>query len=109
MITAKHQAWAEFLFDHYLRRLISKHFYSLHLLGNLPEIETEKPIFFLTNHSTCWDGFLIYKFSKHFYKRSLYLLILEKELVKYSFFPRVGVYSIQLGHPKKVLESLRYT
>jgi 1-acyl-sn-glycerol-3-phosphate acyltransferase len=109
MITAKHQPWAEFIFDHYISRLISKHFYSLHLLGNLPEIVPGKPIIFLTNHSTWWDGFLIYRLNKHFYKRPLYLLMLEKELVKYSFFSRVGAYSIQPGHSKKVLESLRYT
>lgn len=109
MIAAKHQAWAEFLFDHYINRLISKHFYSLHLLGNLPEILPEKPIIFLPNHSSWWDGFFIYKLNKYFYRRSLYLLMLEEELVKYPFFSRIGAYSIQPGYPKKVLESLRYT
>jgi 1-acyl-sn-glycerol-3-phosphate acyltransferase len=109
MITAKHQAWAEFLFDHYTSRLVNKHFCSLHLLGNFPEIVLGKPILFLPNHSTWWDGFLIYRLNKYFYKRPLYSMMLEKELLKYPFFSRVGAYSIWPGHPKKVMESIRFT
>ncbi len=109
MIKAQHIPWAEKIFEMYINRLIRKHFYTLHLIGNIPSLAESKPVLLLPNHSTWWDGFFIYTFIHHFYKRPLYIMMLEEELKKYKFFAKVGAYSIQPGQPKSVLESLQYS
>lgn len=109
MITARHHKWAEFIFRLYIYRLLRKNFAAIHLLGKKPDISPEKPLLLLPNHSTWWDGFFVYLLNKKIFQRELYLMMLEEQLRKYSFFFRVGAYSIQQGKPKKVIESLQYT
>ncbi len=109
MIKAQHIPWAEKIFEMYINRLIRKHFYTLHLIGNLPSLVENKPVLLLPNHRTWWDGFFIYTFIHHFYKRPLYIMMLEEELKKYKFFAKLGAYSIQPGQPKSVLKSLQYS
>jgi hypothetical protein len=109
MIKAQHKKWADQLFKFYILRLMRKHFYSFHVLGNLPSIAERTPILLLPNHSTWWDGFFIYLLNLKVFRRPLYLMMLEEQLTKYSFFSKVGAYSIQLDNPKSVLQSMKYT
>ena len=109
LIRANHTLWAKKVFDIYVSRLLKQHFHAFHFLGEIPETDPQLPLLLLPNHSSWWDGFLVYLLNKKIFKRPLYLMMLEKELSKYGFFSRVGAYSIQPGNPKDVLESLHYT
>jgi hypothetical protein len=109
MIETRHQRWAHFIFRFYLHRLFRRNFHSIHILGKIPEHHPNQSVLLLPNHSSWWDGFFIYLVNEKFFKRPLYLMMLENQLKKYPFFSRVGAFSIDPQHPKGVIASLDYS
>ena len=109
MIQAQHRFWADFIFQPYLTRLFKRHFHTIQLLGDLPEIPNHLPLLLLPNHSTWWDGFFVYLLNKRIFRRTAYLMMLEAQLSKYKFFAKIGAYSIAPKHRHGIVESLEYT
>ncbi|MBS3999977.1 MAG: lysophospholipid acyltransferase family protein [Desulfobulbaceae bacterium] len=108
MIQAEHKKWAHFVFKPYIMRLLKRDFHSIHLIGDIPQIDSEQQIILTPNHSTWWDGFFVYLLNEKFFQRTFYIMILEEQLAKYSFFSKLGGFSIKHNSPKKIIESLRY-
>ena len=109
MITAEHKKWADNLFRTYLKRLFRQHFNTIQLLEPLPVFEPERPLLLLPNHSTWWDGFLVYWLNREIWGRQLYLMMLENQLQRHQFFRKVGAYSIEPATFHGIRESIRYT
>ena len=109
MIRAQHRPWADILFQPYLEWLFKRHFHEIQLLGEVPEIPDDLPVLLLPNHSTWWDGFFVYLLNKRVFHRTTYLMMLEKQLLKYKFFTKIGAYSIEPESRRGVVESLEYT
>lgn len=109
MIETRHKKWAHFVFHLYLHRLFRRSFHSINLLGEIPGTPLDQPVLLLPNHSSWWDGFLIYLLNEKVSKRPLYLMMLESQLKKYPFFSKVGAFSIDPRHPKGVMASLDYS
>jgi 1-acyl-sn-glycerol-3-phosphate acyltransferase len=108
MISARHTAWADWIFQPYLTRLFSRHFEALRLLGETPKIEARLPLLLLPNHSTWWDGFFIYLLNKKIFRRRAFVMMLEAQLQLYPFFKYVGVFSVEPSSPAGVRASIRY-
>ncbi len=109
MIKAIHKKWADFVFKPYIYNLLKKHFHSVHMLNDFPEVKQGIPLIFTPIHSTWWDGFFVYLLNKEFLNRKFYIMILEEQLAKYNFFVKLGGYSIDQKNPKKIVQSLQYT
>jgi hypothetical protein len=109
MISAEHKKWADWIFHHYLNRLLKRHFFRIYLLNLVPDFDCQKPLLLLPNHSSWWDGFFIYLLNKKLLHRKIYLMMLEEQLKQNRFFRFLGAYSIKTDTFKKVRESLQYT
>lgn len=109
MIEARHQRWADLIFKMYIYRLMRKNFSRISLFGDIPELNREWPTLLVPNHTTWWDGFFIYLLNKEVFLRKTYLMMLEDQLRRFSFFRRIGVYGIDPDNAKKSLKTLRYT
>ena len=109
MTRARHSWWAELVFRPYLERLAKKHFHALKLIGDPPQIPSELPLLIIANHGTWWDGFFVYLLNLRVLHRTLYVMMLEEQLERYSFFSRVGAFGIRQGMPRSVIESLGYS
>jgi 1-acyl-sn-glycerol-3-phosphate acyltransferase len=109
MIKANPTRWAKFIFHIYVMRLMKRHFHAFHLLGNLPQPDSELPLLLIPNHSTWWDGFFVYLLNEEILKREIYLMMLDRQLAKYKFFARIGAFGITPGDKENVQESLNYT
>ncbi|MAT40159.1 MAG: hypothetical protein CL946_11210 [Ectothiorhodospiraceae bacterium] len=109
MIEARHTRWAEWIFYPYLHWLIRRSFRRIAVLGPVPECSTDTNLFLLPNHSTWWDGFFVLLLNERIFKRKPYIMMLERQLRKYSFFRRICAYSIDPEKPKKIIESIHYT
>jgi hypothetical protein len=59
------------------------------------------------NHSTWWDGFLIYQLNRQIIKKDFYAMMLETQLNELWFLQKVGCFSINPGS-KSVVESLKF-
>jgi len=64
---------ALWIIDKYLNRIVSKDFHSLNLIGEVPVVPSLTPILLLPNHSSWWDGFLVYQLNKHCFNRKLFI------------------------------------
>ncbi|GAB4342019.1 MAG: hypothetical protein Kow0037_29050 [Calditrichia bacterium] len=109
MIQAKPQIWADIIFRRYIFGLMKRSFSRIVLSGPKPRLPSDVPVVLLPNHSSWWDGFLVYLLNKRVFHRPDFLMMLEEQLQHYSFFRRLGAYSIDPGKPKSVAESLHYT
>ena len=109
MIRAQHRLWADIIFQPYLTWLFKRHFHEIQLLGTPPRIPDDLPVLLLPNHSTWWDGFFVYLLNKKIFRRTAYLMMLEKQLSKYKFFAKIGAYSIEPENQRRIIESLEYT
>lgn len=109
MIVADHKKWADLIFYPYLKILLARHFYAIHLLSPIPNFDDEKPVLLLPNHSTWWDGFFIYLLNQKHFRRKIYLMMLEEQLIKNRFFRHLGTYSINPGSMVDTRQSIRYT
>jgi len=108
MIPARPTAWADRIFHPYLMWLFRRHFHAARILGKRPETDPELPILLLPNHSTWWDGFFVYLLNKKLFARRPYLMMLEEQLARYSFFARLGAFSINPQSPASVRKSLEH-
>ena len=109
MIPAEHRKWADWIFYFYISALFKRHFYSIYLLKPIPAFDLSKPVLLLPNHSSWWDGFFIYVLNKRYIKRRVFLMMLEEQLKKNSFFRYLGAYSVNQGNSRDVKQSLQYT
>ncbi len=109
MIRADHKKWAHFVFWAYLKRKFKKRFRSFRLIGEVPGYDDSRPILLAPNHISWWDGFFVYFLNKSFFRREFYLIMLEEQLSKYSFFSKVGAFSINPQNPSDILESVYYS
>lgn len=109
MIKAKHSIWSDILLSFYLKKIFKQHFNQISVLGNIPDPAPDLPLLILPNHSTWWDGFLVYLLNKKIFNRPGYLMMLESQLSKYQMFSGIGAYSINQKKPKDILASLSYT
>lgn len=109
MLEASHKNWADFIFKRYLKHILKRHFATLNLIGDVPHIPKDIPVLILPNHNTWWDGFFIYELNKRCFNRHLYMMMLEEQLRKYSFFRNLGAYGIIPNDPDDIRKSIAYT
>jgi 1-acyl-sn-glycerol-3-phosphate acyltransferase len=106
---ARHAAWADLVFRPYLRGLFRRSFHALRLIGDLPDLPPGSPVILIGNHNTWWDGFFPYFLNDAFFHRNFFIMMLEEQLALYPFFRKLGAFGIRQGHPRSVMETLRYS
>lgn len=106
MIKAKKSRVFEKGFAIYLLPLLRRSF--SHLLGrNVREIP-ERPVIFIANHSSWWDGLLFFFLNHTVWKHDIHMMMHEKNLEKFKFFRYLGAFSIEKQNPKDIIRSLQY-
>jgi 1-acyl-sn-glycerol-3-phosphate acyltransferase len=108
MTAARHDSWAQALFAAYVRRLLRRHFHALRLLGDPPAPPPGLPLLLVPNHSSWWDGLLLYELNRRVLGRRLHLMVLERHVAHFRFFRRVGAFTIRQGQRSEVSASLAY-
>lgn len=109
MIKARHSKWARIIYDLYFNNLLKKNFSHFYLANNFPEISDNLPLIVTPNHISWWDGFFVDYYFKKFSKRKIYLMMLEEQLKRLPFFPKVGAFSIDPQKIKSIIETLNYS
>ncbi len=71
------------------------------------KINAEKSLLIIGNHTTWWDGFIVWQLNRQLLHKSFYLMMLEEQLNKLWFFKKIGCFSINPGS-RTVVESLRF-
>jgi 1-acyl-sn-glycerol-3-phosphate acyltransferase len=109
VIKAKHKNWARWIFIPYMNRILKKNFSHFYLVNEIPEIPDGSSLVVTPNHISWWDGFFADFIFSRLIKRKLFILMLESQLKKFSFFKYLGAFSIKTESSRSVAETATYT
>lgn len=109
MLEADKSKWFEKIFEFYNRNLIKRRFHSLEVSGieNLRNNLNKSPLITYANHSSWWDGLILYEIFSHFDFEN-YVLMEEKQLKNLQLFRKLGAFSIIREDSRKAVESINY-
>lgn len=109
MIRGEKQRVPLWILHRYVRWRLRRMFHAIYLSGPLEELDKERnyPILFFANHQSWWDGFLMQPFFDAF-KMEYYIMMEERNLRRFSFFRRVGVFGVDLESAAGRAASLLY-
>lgn len=110
MIQAKKSGFLGMIFRIYIKRLLKKHFYRVHLAGeeNLSLLDKNLPTIFYANHTNWWDGFTAFFLSNISLKMDDYLMMDIEQMKKYSMFKYVGVFSVDRANSREAINTIEY-
>lgn len=106
MIKANKSALFETGFNLYLTPLIRFSF--SRLLGQGVNAIPKKPVLFIANHSSWWDGLVFFYLNRTIWHHDIHMMMHEEGLKKYPYFRYLGAFSINRQKPKEILTSLQY-
>lgn len=106
MIDAKKSGLFEIGFNMYLSPLIRSSF--SRILGQGVGALPEKPVLFIANHSSWWDGLLFFYLNRTVWHHDIHMMMHEEGLQKHRYFRYLGAFSINRKKPKEILTSLQY-
>jgi chlorobactene lauroyltransferase len=109
MLKAKKNKFVEKLFAVYNKNLLKRRFHSFNVegLGFLANLNKTLPLIIYVNHSSWWDGLLVFHILQNFNFVS-FVMMEEKHLLKYSFFRRLGAFSVDRDNPRDAIKSIEY-
>lgn len=105
MIKAKHFWLHQLFFRNYFRYILWKDFRKTEVIGKYRD--RQLPLLIIGNHFSWWDGFFPYELNRKFFKRRFHIMMLEEQLIKISFFRRLGAFSIN-PYSRSAMQSLNY-
>ncbi len=109
MIKADKSDLFQIVFHKYNRDyLLKRHFYTISVKGT-PDQLHDTPIIYMMNHSSWWDGLIVYHTIKTLSEQDHYMMMDEKQMKDYRFFRKIGAYSIDKTNKRGILQSLRYS
>jgi hypothetical protein len=106
IIKARHHFIVYPFFKYYAIYKIRRHFREINISGEFQE--RGLPILLISNHVSWWDGFWVMYLNLKLLHRKFHFMMLEEQLLKFSFFIYIGGYSIRKGS-RTVIESVSYT
>ncbi|WP_353854861.1 lysophospholipid acyltransferase family protein [Bacillus sp. Bos-x628] len=90
----------------YLKRyLLNKHFRCLMLKGRIDPKE-KLPVLYIANHSSWWDGLIIFLLTEKVSNLDHYMMMEEKQLKQYQFFRKLGAFPVHKEELKSVKQAL---
>ncbi|KIL25842.1 hypothetical protein B4134_2588 [Bacillus safensis] len=94
------------IFSLYLERyLLHKHFRCVMMKGAVDPNE-KLPVLYLANHSSWWDGLIIFLLTEKASGLDHYMMMEEKQLKQYAFFRKLGAFPVHKENLKSVKQAL---
>ncbi|WP_322924014.1 lysophospholipid acyltransferase family protein [Paenibacillus campi] len=109
MIAANKSAAFEHMFVRYNDwYLLRRNFHSFMMQGQLDVVPAGQPAVYMMNHSSWWDGLLVYHALKRTSSAEHYMMMEQRQLERYRFFGKIGAFSIDKDSPVDIRQSMRY-
>ncbi|RSK26393.1 hypothetical protein EJF36_05705 [Bacillus sp. HMF5848] len=105
MLEAKKDGLFENLFFIYNSFLLKRSFEKI--LVHVEEMP-KAPYVCVLNHSSWWDGLLLFQLNKKILETDMHAMMSEKGLLSYPFFRKLGGFSINQQKPKDIIKSFSY-
>lgn len=110
MIEAKKNNMFQQVFSKYTNMLLRKSFNGIHIKGEENFLNRNKdiPSVIFLNHSSWWDALIPFYLSYSMWNVDGYAFMDIKQLQKYKFFRRIGVFSVNRESGRDSMKSLGY-
>jgi 1-acyl-sn-glycerol-3-phosphate acyltransferase len=94
----------------YFRWLTRRSFHTIAARGleRLRTLPDDRPVLLFCNHTSWWDGVMIYLLTREMKHKAGYLMMEEKQMTHYRFFSWLGAFSVDLTSPIRSAAALRY-
>lgn len=106
MIPARHTLMGRLVSELYSGPKLKAAFHSVRFMGGVED--TGLPVLLLANHFSWWDGFIQYRLNKRFFRRKLYVMMLEEQLRQHMILNRCGCFSVN-KRTRDMIRSLDYS
>jgi|TARA_R100000005_G_C4998913_1_gene205555 1-acyl-sn-glycerol-3-phosphate acyltransferase len=107
IIPADESRFFIWFFDQYTRWSLKRRFNQIWVKQGYHPTSASKTVYFL-NHNLWWDGLIPLYLNRNFFKQKARALMEDKQMRQYTFFSKIGAFSINLEDPKASISSLRY-
>ena len=87
--------------------MLKRRFKKVWIKQNYVPQSSSKTVYF-ANHNSWWDGLLPLFLSRKVFKQNARAFMEDKQMVQYSFFSKIGAFSVNLTNTKSTIQSLRY-
>ncbi|MDR9416722.1 MAG: lysophospholipid acyltransferase family protein [Gracilimonas sp.] len=106
-IPADESRFYTWFFERYTEWALKRRFKQIWVKQQYVPSSTSKTVYFL-NHNLWWDGLIPLYLNRHFFKQNARALMEDKQMWQYSFFSKIGAFSIDLEDTRSTIRSLRY-
>lgn len=107
-IPAKESKFYIWFYYQVTRFLMKIRFRKVIVLSNYTPDPATNTVYYL-NHNYWWDGLIPHYLNQKYFHQNARAIMEEKQMNEYSFFSRIGAFSIDLDRIKSSIESLRYS
>lgn len=107
MVEAKENRFFIFLFRYYTRLLFKRRFDGVWLKSSY-EPRGGTPVIYYSNHNSWWDGLIPFLLNEFLWGHNGRAMMEEDQIRNYSFFRRIGAFSVNRKDRRDVISSLRY-
>lgn len=94
-------------FDRYTQWSLKRRFKQVWVKQEYQPGPDSRTVYFL-NHNSWWDGLLPLYLNRNFFHQQARAIMEDKQMRQYTFFSKIGAFSINLENPKASLTTLRY-
>ena len=110
MIPARKNRAFDFLVQRWVARTLRRRFHGVFIVGgeHLRALDGAMPVVGCVNHTNWWDGFVLYVLSHRRLPHDIYLAMEARNLRRYRFFTRMGVFGVDLAAGSTNVAALRY-
>lgn len=95
------------IFRIYVNLLFRRRFKHIWIRQEYHPTGQSKTVYFL-NHNSWWDGLIPFLLNEYRFYQQARALMEAKQLEKYTFFRKIGAFSINRDDPRKAVTSMRY-
>jgi 1-acyl-sn-glycerol-3-phosphate acyltransferase len=107
LIPADESRFFIWFFDQYTRWSLKRRFKQIWVKQEYRPGPKSRTVYFL-NHNLWWDGLIPLYLNRTFFHQQARALMEDKQMRQYTFFSKIGAFSINLEDPKASISSLRY-
>jgi Acyltransferase len=108
MIEPKKSRRFQRLLAHYLTYQLKKHFYRVWIDDHRESGKSPSGHLILANHSSWWDGLMVFYLNHYVVKEDSYAMMSQKGMEDFSFFRKIGAFSVNPDSPKDLVTSLKF-
>ncbi|WP_044336569.1 lysophospholipid acyltransferase family protein [Rossellomorea aquimaris] len=108
MIEPKKSKRFQRILAHYLTYQLKKHFYRVWIDDRREAGKSSSGHLILANHSSWWDGLMVFYLNHYVVKEDSYAMMSQKGMEDFSFFRKIGAFSVNPDSPKDLVTSLKF-